>query len=69
MLSSERPVGRLFNVGLDWVQRGRYRAVADDLDTLAQITVDDIAQVLRQYPLTRSMTLSIGPLTELAEPK
>ena len=32
VLSSERPRGRLFNVGSNWTYRHEYRSVKDDLD-------------------------------------
>ena len=35
MLSSERPRGRLFSVGSDWIYRREYRPVEEELDTIA----------------------------------
>jgi len=69
VLSSERPRGRLFAVGSDWVQRRQYRSVRDDLDAVAAITLDEIAAVLAKYPLSQNTTVTIGPLAELAAPK
>jgi len=68
VLSSERPRGRLFSVGGDWVYRRQYMSVRDDLDVLAAVSLDDLAAVMSQYPLTRNTTLSIGPLADLAAP-
>ena len=48
VLSSERPRGRLFSVGSDWIYRREYRPVEEELATVAAITVDDAAAVLRQ---------------------
>ena len=61
VLSSERPRGRLFAVGSDWIYRRQYRPVEEDLAAMAAITVDDAAAVLRKYPLERNMTISVGP--------
>lgn len=66
VLGSERPRGRLFTVGANWTQRREYRTVADDLRAVEAITLDEIAAVLRKYPLSASATVAIGPLTELA---
>ena len=63
VLSSERPSGRLYAVGSDWVQRRQYRTVHDDLEAVAAITLAEIAAVLAKYPLTQSMSVSIGPLS------
>ena len=68
VLASERPRGRLFAVGSDWIYRREYCSVQDDLDTVAAITVEDAVEVLSKYPLTRNMTVTIGPLKELASP-
>jgi predicted Zn-dependent peptidase len=65
VLGSERPRNRMFNVGGNWMQRREYRSVADDLATVDAITVADIEDVLRKYPLTRATTVSVGPLAEL----
>ena len=68
VLSSERPRGRLFNVGGNWLQRHEYRSVEDDLAAVDAVTLDDMAEVLAQFPLSISTTVAIGPLTSLTEP-
>ena len=64
VLGSERPRNRLFNVGGNWMQRSEYRSVADDLAAVDAVTLDDVHRVLAQYPLTRSTTVTIGPLAD-----
>jgi predicted Zn-dependent peptidase len=68
VLGSERPRNRLFNVGGNWMQRREYRSVTNDLATLDAVTLDDVHAELAKYPLTRSSTVTIGPLRELALP-
>jgi predicted Zn-dependent peptidase len=68
VLSSERPQSRLFNVGGNWLQRREYRAVADDLKSLDNVTVDDLHAVLRKYPLSRYTTITVGPLEDVRQP-
>ena len=65
VLSGERPRGRLFSVGSDWIQRREYRSIRDDLDAVAAIGPDDVSAVLAKYRLTDNTTVTIGPLTEL----
>ena len=65
VLSSERPRGRLFTVGGNWLQRHEYRSVADDLASVDAVTIDDVAGVLAKFPLSISTTVAIGPLTSL----
>ena len=68
MLASERPRGRLFNVGGNWIQRHEYRTVRDDLDAIDRISRDDLMDVLARYPLSVNTTLAIGPAEKLNAP-
>jgi predicted Zn-dependent peptidase len=68
VLSGERPRGRLFALGTEWVYRRTYRPIQADLDAVASVTVDDLAAVLAKYPLTRPTTVTIGPLAEVPRP-
>jgi predicted Zn-dependent peptidase len=65
VLSSERPRGRLFALGTDWIYRREYRPTEVDLAAVARLTTDDLMAVLAKYPLTRATIVTIGPLTEL----
>jgi predicted Zn-dependent peptidase len=65
VLSSEKPRGRLFTIGADWIYRREYRPLQKDLDALAAITQDEVNAVLKKYPLTKNTTLTIGPLKSL----
>jgi predicted Zn-dependent peptidase len=65
VLGSERPRGRLFAVGTDWVYRREHRTVESELDTVASVTLDDLRAVLTKYPLSDPTTVTIGPLAKL----
>ena len=69
VLSAERPRGRLFALGNDWVYRGEYQPVEAELSAVAGVTVDDLAAVLAKYPLSRATTVTIGPLAEVPPPR
>jgi predicted Zn-dependent peptidase len=69
VLGSERPRGRLFTVGANWIQRREYRAVKDDLEAVEAVTLDDLHQVLASFPLSRSSTVAIGPMESVAAPR
>ncbi|HVX60761.1 MAG TPA: pitrilysin family protein [Pirellulales bacterium] len=69
VLSSERPRGRLFNLGSNWTHRRQYRSVKDDLETVDSVTLAQIAAVLKKYPLSTCTTVAIGPLKTLREPR
>jgi predicted Zn-dependent peptidase len=68
VLGSERPRGRLFTVGGNWIQRREYRAVKQDLEAIDAVTLEAMADVLARYPLSINTTLAIGPLADLAAP-
>ena len=69
VLSSERPRGRLFNVGGNWLQRQEYRTVDDDLRAIDAVTRENIAAVLKAYPFSRNATVAIGPLEKVRSKK
>jgi predicted Zn-dependent peptidase len=68
VLSSERPRGRLFALGSQWVYRREYRSVDEELDAIADISLMQIHDVLKKYPLSKCATLTIGPLDKMSRP-
>jgi predicted Zn-dependent peptidase len=69
VLSSERPRGRLFNVGANWTHRHEYRSVKDDLDAVDAVTTEQIAAVLKRYPMSAGTTVTVGPAERVPEPR
>lgn len=69
VLHAERPTNRMFSVGNAWIQRRQYKTVREAVSAYRNVTLDDINRVLKKYPLTRTATVAVGPLTELAAPK
>ncbi len=65
VLRSERPMGRLSSLGSNWVYRGEYHSVQDDLDAFRKITDDDVRTLLAKYPLGQLTTAAVGPLAAL----
>jgi predicted Zn-dependent peptidase len=65
VLHSERPSNRLFTVGNNWLQRKEYRTVRETVQAYERVTVEEIAKVLQQYPLTKGTTVAVGPLAEM----
>jgi predicted Zn-dependent peptidase len=69
VLSSERPRGRLFAIGNDWIYRHEYCPTEADLAAINAVTLDEVLAVLAKYPLDRSTTVTIGPLKDVPQPK
>ena len=65
VLRGERPMGRLSSLGGNWMYRQEYRSIADDLQSIRRITLQEIQEVLQRYPISMSTTVGVGPLTEL----
>ncbi len=66
VLGSERPRGRLFNVGSNWLQRRTYRSVDDDLRAVDAVSLDDLKNVLADFPLSKAMVMAVGPLSDFS---
>ena len=67
VLQSERPANRLFAVGGNWIARRQYRTVREAIESYERVTCDDVAAVLRKYPVSVNTTVAVGPLREAAE--
>jgi predicted Zn-dependent peptidase len=65
VLGSERPRGRLFSVGSNWLYRKEYRSVQDDLNTIKGITRDDCQNILDRFALASGTLFAVGPLEKL----
>lgn len=67
VIRSERPMGRLVSLGNNWVYRQEYRSLETDLQSYASVTRDDIAALLKAYPLGHTTTVAVGPRRGLRE--
>jgi len=63
VLRGERPMGRLGSLGNNWLFRREYRSITDDVAIVQKITLNEIRQLLNQYPLGQMTTIGVGPLT------
>ena len=64
-LKGELPMGRLADVGLNWVYRGEYEPLAQQIDLMFQVTSEEVASVIRRHDLTAATILALGPLESL----
>ena len=65
VLRGERPMGRLSSLGGNWIYRGEYRSVSDDLEAIRGISAGDIRSLLEAFPLAVNTTVGVGPLVGL----
>jgi len=64
-LKGEVPMGRLTAIGYDWVYRGEYVSLTDQIDTLFSVTTDDVLRVAREWFLAATTQVALGPLETL----
>ena len=70
VLVGERPRHRLFSVGLEWARAGTYRSVAEDLQIVENLGMDDVRRVLDCWPLHGSgSTVLAGPYPSETSPE
>jgi predicted Zn-dependent peptidase len=55
----------MFSVGNHWIQRHEYRTVRDIINAYQEVTCDQLASLIQQYPLSASTTVVVGPHAEL----
>jgi predicted Zn-dependent peptidase len=59
----EQPMHRMLAIGQNWHSRHEYRSLDDELAALDAVTEDDLRQVITDFPLTLTSTVSVGPNT------
>ena len=65
VLAGERTQGRLFSVGSEWTQTRRYFSIQNDLEIVRGMTLERLNAVLKKYPLSRALTVAVGPLEQI----
>lgn len=61
VLRGERPMGRLSSLGGNWVYRGEYASVSDDLEIVRGLSRTDVSTLLEKYPIKMTTTVGVGP--------
>jgi predicted Zn-dependent peptidase len=60
-IKSEQPMGRLVNLGFNWVYTQQYRSIADDVAAIKAISVADVNALIGEFDLREFTRLSVGP--------
>jgi predicted Zn-dependent peptidase len=66
-LHGEQPMGRLTSVGFDWVYRGEYVPLSEQIDAMFAVSAEDILTMARKCDLPNATMLALGPLEKLPE--
>jgi predicted Zn-dependent peptidase len=60
-VKSEQPMGRLVNLGFNWVYRQEYRSVRDDVEAVRAVTRRDVLDLIRDFPMQGFTRFTLGP--------
>ena len=60
-LQGERPAGRMRALGHQWSYLGEYLSMAEELEQLMAVTVDDIRTLMQAMPFTPRTVVRLGP--------
>ncbi|MHC4621730.1 MAG: M16 family metallopeptidase, partial [Planctomycetota bacterium] len=61
VIKNELPMGRLIDLGFNWIYLKEYRTVADDTSAIKAVTVDEVNSLIEQFNPGDFTQLSIGP--------
>jgi len=61
VIKNELPMGRLADLGSNWIYLEQYRTIEDDINAVKAVTVDDIGSLIKQFSPGDFTQFSIGP--------
>jgi predicted Zn-dependent peptidase len=61
VIKNELPIGRLVDLGFNWMYLKQYRTIEDDIDAIRAVTVDDVNSLIKQVKPGEFTQFSIGP--------
>ena len=61
VIKNELPMGRLIDLGFNWLYLEQYRTIEDDLNAIKAVTVDEINSLIKQFNPGDFTQFSIGP--------
>jgi len=64
VIKNELPMGRLLDLGFNWIYLEQYRTIEEDISSIKAVTVDDVHSLIEQFDLGEFTQLSIGPVQD-----
>ncbi len=61
VIKNELPMGRLVDLGFNWIYLEEYRTVEDDLNAIKAVTIDEIHSIIEQFNPSEYTQFSLGP--------
>ncbi|MEN6425006.1 MAG: pitrilysin family protein [Phycisphaerales bacterium] len=61
VLKNEIPMGRLVDLGFNWMYSGEYRSIEQDVEAVKGVRTDDVNRLIREIDLGSYTQYSLGP--------
>ncbi len=61
VIKNELPMGRLVDLGSNWIYLEQYRTIEDDISAVRAVTVNDVHSLIEQFNPSDFTRFSIGP--------
>jgi predicted Zn-dependent peptidase len=61
VIKNELPMGRLVDLGFNWIYIGQYRTIEQDVSAIKAVTVDEVHSLLEQFSPRNFTQLRLGP--------
>jgi predicted Zn-dependent peptidase len=61
VLKNELPMGRLVDLGVNWLYLGKYRKIKEDIQAVRAVTVEQVNKIARELEPEKFTQFSIGP--------
>ncbi len=61
VIKNELSMGRLIDLGGNWIYLQQYRSIEDDINAIKAVTIDDVNSLIEQFKPGDFTQLSIGP--------
>ncbi len=65
VIKNELPMGRLIDLGFNWIYLEQYRTVQDDISAIKAVTVDDVNVLIEQLKPGEFTQFSLGPAEKI----
>ncbi len=63
VLKNELPMGRLVDLGFNWMYLGEYRPVEQDVEAIKAVRIEDVNRLIREIDLGSHTQYVLGPVT------
>jgi len=61
VIKNELPMGRLVDLGFNWVYLEQYRTIEDDINAIKEVTIDEVCSLAKDLKPGEFTQLSMGP--------